>query len=436
MKCGAVEHWLLTERSDTPLPMAVRTHLAECTACLLRRQALLDLERLTKRLPLPPSPPQIKARLWERLDRSDPVITPAPAAAPHRRRRARPRHTRLVAIATVACLLIGVGLMIGRLSKRPQTPEPEPSKAPEVVRVVPIPKKAVKPLVVRLADQNSQLAAASNATQRLDVFTRMAEEIETDALAKARSGPVDEISRLVQLHQMVVYSGIAARTSELPDSDKAVILNQLTRSLTSSAARIERENTTLLPAVADMLKPMAATCRTLASDLVNGKTTLPAVSPIFDDAALAQLVKNSLRLANEKDPLKRAEVSAETAGLLSQTIILFSASGDTESVDGLGTHLSTLMESGVGDNLDRAASDDWTGDRKGEMDLVRQRVDLARQVLEKNLAQAPPESAMGLQRVLEVSKPGWDRAFKGGKGKGKGPPMFKQDFMPKGRDKN
>lgn len=326
--------------------------------------------------------------------------------------------------------------MIGRLSKRPQTPEPEPSKAPEVVRVVPIPKKAVKPLVVRLADQNSQLAAASNATQRLDVFTRMAEEIETDALAKARSGPVDEISRLVQLHQMVVYSGIAARTSELPDSDKAVILNQLTRSLTSSAARIERENTTLLPAVADMLKPMAATCRTLASDLVNGKTTLPAVSPIFDDAALAQLVKNSLRLANEKDPLKRAEVSAETAGLLSQTIILFSASGDTESVDGLGTHLSTLMESGVGDNLDRAASDDWTGDRKGEMDLVRQRVDLARQVLEKNLAQAPPESAMGLQRVLEVSKPGWDRAFKGGKGKGKGPPMFKQDFMPKGRDKN
>lgn len=427
MNCEVVEHWLLAERSDAALPAEVRHHLAECTACLRQRSLLRQLDRLAHEVPVPPANPAIKAALWDRLEPREEVPQEPPMPV-RSRRRSIPFHTQMVALATCVLLLIGVGLIIGRLTVlRPEKPD-----EPASVEVKPLPPREKQPktpsspqerlVYLRLADRNVQLAAATSGPQRVDSLTHMAEELQTEAVSKARQGPLDEVARLVRLYQIVLQSGVAGQAFKLPPNEREAVSPRLVKALTGSAAQVDKAVAASVPAVADLLRPMAISARVVAAAIVAGKS--PAIAKVapLDDDSLDRLVQFGLRLADEPDPLRRADVSADLANFLSHSIVLYSVSGDDHTVGELGTSLGALIETGIGDNLDRAASDDWTGDRQPEIEKVRLRASQPAEVLEQNLAKAPAAAAPAIQKALDTSRHGWEKAAKGGKGKGKGPP--------------
>ncbi len=152
---------------------------------------------------------------------------------------------------------------------------------------------------------------------------------------------------------------------------------------------------------------------------------------------LAALVSGGLRLAEESDPLRRAEVSSALAGLLAQAIVLLSARGDAEQADELGTAMGELLYVGVTSNLDRVAATAPPGARAAEAEQVRRRAAQAQAVLEQNLEQATGPARAGLQRALQASRHGAERAAQGGPGKGKskGPPWLRDnpEEEPKGK---
>src|SRR5205807_1845156 len=68
---------------------------------------------------------------------------------------------------------------------------------------------------------------------------------------------------------------------------------------------------------------------------------------------LAALVVQGLRLAEETDPLRKADVCNDVADHLVQSIVLASAGGDTERADKLGGLLGSVMDQGVASNLSK-----------------------------------------------------------------------------------
>src|SRR5262249_7925215 len=143
----------------------------------------------------------------------------------------------------------------------------------------------------------------------------------------------------------------------------------------------------------------------------------PAKSGTMRDL-LGVLVLQGIDLAEEKDPLRRAQTCNEVADHLVQGILLASSGGDTVRAEKLGGFLGSVMDRGVATNLDRfqatASPDDA---RIQEMEKIDQKADETVGVLEKNLEKAPAVAQVGLKKAIEASKSKHDA--KGRKPKGK-----------------
>jgi hypothetical protein len=417
MKCREVRLWLLTARAQEPLPADLSRHLDGCPRCRRRQEQLARIDEQMRRLTPPPSDAAAgKAGLWRRLDQ-----------APRRPPRRLP--WRLLAAALAASLLLGLGLGLGWMLK----PAGPAQSSPPLVQKPPAPD-AGRPLASRLAEQDVRLAAALGVEEQFTAFGRMADALQAEAFRLAREGARDELTLAADLYGLVVRRGLASRVGSLPAGRRAELTAGLVGRLQATQTAVERQAEEALPAVAELLRPLGTAARDAAAAIQADRPAAEAPRTPAPGAAqplLTVLVVQGLRLAEEEDPLRRADLSAELAHHLSQAVVLLAAGGDADQASDLSASLGELMDVGVAENLDRAEKADVKGARRAEAEQVQQRASQAVEALKRNLAHAPEAARAGLERALKASAEGWERSQRDGGSKGKpgrkGPPWLRGD---------
>lgn len=101
---------------------------------------------------------------------------------------------------------------------------------------------------------------------------------------------------------------------------------------------------------------------------------------------LATVVARSLRLAEEEDPLRRADHCNEVADHFAEAVAVASAQGDAARAERLGTHLSHLLHRGVAGNVKQLEPEKLDSRRLAQWRGVQARAHLIGTTLEKGLA--------------------------------------------------
>ncbi len=424
MICRQVYPWLLGTKDTTSLPQPVQRHLDCCPDCRQRWERLERLTEQTRRMEAPPTNPAAKERLWKRLDEHPRPVT---SSSPPRRQRG----WRLLPMTLAASFLIGLGWILGHEALWNSTPS---TQGPAAASRLPVARVSLSPIVPRVAEQDVRLAASMTPADQLDGLIRMANVLKDEAFRLAQGGPRDELVLVAQLYDQVIRRGMVGRVKSLNPEQRRTMIAPLVEQLQGTATRVEGLSASILPAMAELLRPVSKTARegsALLMDPGAGASETTSLANVSGQALVAVLVLSGLRLVEESDPLRRANLSSELGQELTQTIALLSANGEEEQASELGVTLGELMDRGVAGNLDRVEADDVKGGRRAEVEQVRQRAAQTTTVLERNLAQAPAAARPGLQRALQASKQGRDRATKGvPKGQGKpdhtGPPWLRE----------
>ncbi len=418
MKCQQVQLWLLEAKPTTSLPSAIERHLSGCPECQRRQRQLERLEERVREMPLPPSNPAVKERLWERLDQVPrSTLQPFP----------RPRSwvvRRILATAIAASLLVGLGWTLGHYGVSRPGLIPPNEKAPVGGDGSPAARAGGRQIAPRIAMHDVRLAAAPTTGEQLDALASMADDLRTEAIRLTRQGAWDEVALVADLYDRVVRRGLAGRVKSLSADERAALVPPLVRQLRATETEVGAVSANILPAAADLLRPIARAAQDGSANFQSGQgaaEVAPAPVPMGGpEPFLKVLVLSGLQLAEETDPLQRADLSSTLAQRLAQAIVLLSAGGDADQAAELGSALGSLMDRGVSENLVRVETADLPESRRAEVEKVRKRSARAMAVLERNLSGAPPAARMGLQRALQASGIGGDQAKQRGKGKSKG----------------
>lgn len=430
MKCETIYGWLLATRGSVPLPPGVQRHLDRCRACRRRRLRLLRLEQGLRNASLPPSEPAALNRLLHRLEQA-----PGPVG-PERRGSRSDGGFRVWRPAVWAAVAAAVLLIAGVLWLLPgRRPDGEGT-------VVSAPPPA-EGLVARLLEVDLRLAQAVAPAEQLAALADMAVGLRDEALRLARAGEVAELPGLAALHGRVVGRGIVGRARALPPQD-AKALEPVVRQLRETVGTVQQTAAEVAPEAAVPLQTMHAAATDALAVLQEGRpaAAMPAVEPVAEDADLhTLLVVQGLRLAEEEDPLKRAECCADVGDHLVRAVLDASLSSDVDLAAWYGRQLGSVLDRGVAGNLARVKVKEDAPAELAEFRRVYERGARATAVLEENLRQAPPAAQEGLERALEASRPphvgpGGNKPEPGKKGKGPGkPPRSRDKPGPPGQQK-
>jgi hypothetical protein len=263
-------------------------------------------------------------------------------------------------------------------------------------------------IVLRVARLDVRLAGPSPEEERLDVLTRLAGGLKDEAVRLARDGPSEDVQLLGALSAHLLRRGVVGGAARLPAEKKPGLVPPLVRRLRDTEAEIDGCCRDALPVVADMLRPIGAAARESAERIEAGRG--PAGDGADPAAAgpapplISVLVTHGLRLAEEADPVRRADLSADLASLLAPAIVLLSAGGDDEGAEELGDCMGDLLGWGVGDNLKQAEADGLPAPRQAEAEKVRERSAEVMAGLERNLAQVPAPARDGIQRAVQAGQ--------------------------------
>jgi hypothetical protein len=328
--------------------------------------------------------------------------------------------------ATVAAAVFG--WWIGHASIAVEEPIPPSVSKPKPI----VPVSVDRPIAVRLAELDVLLASAESPSERVDGVARLANELEEEAFRLARQGPMENLPQVVSLYSVVAEGGLTGQMRTLTAEQREQIVPFLVEQLQATESRAQTEAKNALPTLAEQFQRLVHSARDTVALLKGVAQTKQSPALPAGEDLLSRLVRLGLRLAEEGDPLRRAEVSLDLSAHLTQAIVLLSADGHTEQAVQLGEQLGELMDQGVADNLDRVSAADPDPERKVAVERVRQQAIQATTMLEKNLAQAPAAARAGLEQAMEASRDGRDRAVKGGKPKDKAPnkvhgPPWKRD---------
>ena len=418
MICPDAVPWLLAVPSDGDLPDAISAHLSGCAVCRALRTRLGLIDEGV-RSACPPRP-EVLARLEAMLD-----------AVPRRRPAeiARPSLRRWAALATAALVVCTVGWFAGRSAPRRASP------ADEALRPgTPIPPARIEPLFVRIAGPGVKLVHLSDAAERIAALSAMADAIRAEVLRFAAVGPTEDIPRLARIHELLLRRGVVRRALALPIADRKAIAEPLVRSLRTDEEKLVESAARMPDAVAALVRPLADTLGAAVSDLETGRESPPAT----DDPSptpLEAFVGLAVRLAETDGPLRRADLSLAMAHTLAAATVLVTVDADDDAIGKMGGYMDVVLDRGVDENLMRAEAEDPEGKLREPIAGIREKASQPVGILERNLAKIPPQAQKGLERAIEASKAGTDRAGKARKGNG--PPWMRPDgaWVPPGLKK-
>jgi hypothetical protein len=432
MTCDAAEPWLIATRSADDLPDAVRAHFTGCPHCggLLAR--LTRLDAAAAKLAPPPNP-TARARLDAALARTPQPTPPTP-------RRPRSRSVLPWAVAVAVVVMFACGWLTGRLTSskplaqvppepREQPKEQRPSNQTHPERVLPVAPFPAAPagLMARAARHAASAAGDPAPVAQAEALDRFAAEVRAAALKHAAAGDVDDLPRLAGVHDRVVRLGVARQVARIPDGLRASVAVAIADELRRSADELTTVSAQLPPAVGDLLHPLFATCCDAGEAIRQGK---PPAAPATDwpnpPTPLEAVAAQTIRMADTADPLARADESVRLAAVLAQSVTVLSVAGLPDDAARVGESIDAVLDRGVAANLERVERADPDGKLRKQVAEVRERAGRATEVLEKNLAKAPPAARVGLERALAASDSGRAKAT----GKGWGPPWKWSDGHP------
>jgi hypothetical protein len=118
------------------------------------------------------------------------------------------------------------------------------------------------------------------------------------------------------------------------------------------------------------------------------------------------LAAEGVRLAEESDPLRRAEFCLDVSDQLLQTILQVAAVADAEQASVLGRHLGAVLVLGVVANLERAEVAEGDNRRLGEYRRISERGGQMAALLRQKLDQASPRARLGLEKAVDAARRG------------------------------
>ncbi|MBA4192768.1 MAG: hypothetical protein C0467_32795 [Planctomycetaceae bacterium] len=445
MTCGTAEPWLLAARSAEALPGEVRQHLSTCSHCLGLSSQLRKLHDATTKL-IPLANSATRARLDAALSRT--LQEQPPVSVPPR---TMPRWGVRAVVGIAAALLVAGGWIGGRMTspklvsqvateppkqdsklapKQPPIPSPQP---PAISQYALAPYPALAPgLVAKVARYSVSVATDPLPTSQLDALNNLAGEVRADAVGRAAAGDLEQLPRLVGLHERILKLGVARQLTRIPEQARTAVGIRLSEGLNKSAEEAATVAGRLLPVAAELLQPLIASCREVGLAARDNKPLL--ISPAWPSPAtpLESLVAQTIRTAEAETPLSRADESSQLAAALAHALTVLAVADMPDDAARVGGAFDSVLENGVAINLERVEAGDPSGKLRKEVADVRERAGRATDVLERNLSKAPPAARAGLERALAASVRGRGKATGKPAGKGNGPTWKKDDHPGKG----
>jgi hypothetical protein len=424
MICQDTYNWLLASRPDAPMPLSMRDHLAKCPRCRAHRRRLRDLDRELRRLPPPPADPQAVERLLRKVEQMSapellplaPLTLPSPPSAGGEGRvrgsaRRWPINWRLVAsVAAVLVLVLGAGWLLLPPRAHDVGPGDEPS-AEQVAAVNAL--RNQEPLVARVLGHDLRLAGTFKPAEQFQVLAELARDLGAEALRQAAAEHSDTLAVVSLGYTQVVRRGLVGRSRAVPAENRAKLVAPVVKELQQTSSAADRLARSAAPDVRDALQTLRAAAETAIALLYNRQPPaddlpplqVPAVSGSPRDLVGA-LVAEGIRLAEESDPLRRADYCVNVGDQLVATILQVAAADDDDQARQLGQYLGEVLARGVVPNLRRAEAADSDGRRLAEYRRIGERGVKAAAVLRQKLEQAPPRVRVGLEKAVEAARSG------------------------------
>jgi len=429
--CREIQPWLMTARAVADLPEDIRDHVDKCGNCRRLLKLLKHVDKTIATLTIPPGRSGAVALLEERLGRVErdrsPIVNDRDGI---QRRQVR----RILLIGAAASLLVGLGWVLGRSTHALPQNVASPSAQMANREVKGTASASDKTLVARLLEHDVRLSQTVEPAEQVEILVRMADDLSDEALRGVRHGALNDVPLLVSLYGEVIRQGLLPKAASLPVDRKAAVLPDVIKRLQATEAHARVLERDALPIVVDRVRSIEATASEAQHALQTGRQfdqKALAQLPPNETPLLAMLVRQGLRLTATDDAFQRADLCADLAQPLAQNLVLVSVTGDDQSVAEIGQGLDELMSRGVADNLERVEGAAVSDRQRDEVKQVRERAAQVTSALESNFSRAPATAKPGLQRAMEASQNGRDRAAQGGKGKGKsgqtGPPRLRKD---------
>ncbi len=438
MKCKEAYVCLLSAQRADELPPELIQHLFRCEKCRQRQARLLCLEQQVREIPRPTESPDARMNLLARLEPRaavppvEPALTPAPDRLTVFVNSWRGKAT---IFGTAASILLVFGLAMGWAVSSLL----HQNALPPVVIAPPPPAKTgpTESVVGRVLETHLALAEASKSSDQVTLLADMAGDLRSEALRLAKEGPVEDVLLVSSLYERVVCQGVVGRIKTIPPDQQAALTTKLVSQLDQTANESEQAAPGALPGAGEGLRNLASAARA-ASQSLTGQAAAPQMrSPLWQPARsgtmrdlLGVLVLQGIQLAEESDPLRRAEHCNDVAEHIVQGILLASSGGDTDRAVKLGGFLGSVMDRGVTTNLDRYQPAGPQDVRMAEAERIEERSTKAVEVLERNLEKASVAAQPALEKALEASK---HKSSKGKKPKGLPPGLQKALEQSKGK---
>jgi hypothetical protein len=276
----------------------------------------------------------------------------------------------------------------------------------------------------RAAGHAARVAEDAAPLAQAEALERFAAEVRADALLRASAGDVDALARLSGLHDRLLKIGVARQLARVPENQRGPASARFADALARAADETATAAAQLPPVVSDLLQSLPASCRDTADAIRQGKPpTAPADWPV-PPTPLEAVAARAIRLANVDNPMARADESVQLAAVLAQLATVLSAAGLSDDAGRVGGAIDAVLDHGVAANLERVEAGDSAGKHGPDVARLRERADRATEVLEDNMAKAPPAAQVGLERALVAAAPG--------KAKATGKPPAKHSTPPKG----
>lgn len=466
MKCDQATTWLLMSDSPGTPPAAVDRHLDGCPDCRATQRQLVALENRLGVAPVPAESTTAKRRFLAKLSALPAHGKTSPRKSHWPRSQLRQwRWMPAFALATAAALMIAFvsGWLLrstrfqGGDDDRQLSREPESSRVERAREIAVVDNAGSAPPAEPFADQRPratlsdrgltdlrpfienhiQLALAENPSDRLVLLADLAENLWREAARQARQGPTEELLLLSRMYERVVARGLPASARTLSAEDEQV-RGQIVMRLKKTQLDAAQAADASLPVVDEILTRIGVASSDAARQIEAGQEAEPVSSaevsaPPQSSNLLASLVGTNLKLANEDDPLRRAEYCSDLADDLSQRIVLLSLDGDEHRAAELGEYLGDVVDRGVTTNLDRFHPTGPDDPRWMEYDRIKQHSPHSLDVLQRNLERAPEPAKKGLMRAIEAQQRGRGKPKEHGH---PSPPGRSPDFIPPGLKKS
>ncbi len=398
MNCHETYLWMLEAEEPTATPpLAITEHLRDCSKCRRRQKRVFRLLTAVQQLPPPPENPQIRDEVMSIVRQT----TVLPPTVPMRRSPERSQRWvwRTASVAAAAVLLIA---LFGWLFSTFHTPhETLPDVHVELQRVW-----KDGDLRTRLLQRDLSLAEAKAPAEQLEALTGMAFDLKRESVRQA--GRIDnaDLMRLAVLYERVLSDGILPRARAMPMKERQQRLPALAQELRQTKAEAEQA-ALQKPTAAEPLNRLAHAAEEASGilegpmlDLPMKKSKAPEVTVLLIDT----LVVQGIRLADETDPLKHAEVCTDLEDTLVQTIVDASQSNrDRDEMLKLGAYLGAMARA-VASNLARVDKEHLDKEHLVAFERVQHHADDTMAEFRRKAQSAPAPSRPCLKQAVEASQ--------------------------------